>query len=198
MAQLCAPADALPLRGRVPSGLRPSARLSAALAPKRLMLRQARGADIPGMHRVRLEVRENKLRSAVVTEADYLPFLETHGRGWVVEEKGEVVGFAIGDARDGNIWALFVHPKHEGRGFGRQLHDAMVSWLWSRGLKELWLTTEPGTRAQEFYEAAGWQSAGKTPQGVLRFENCAPTRRSSGRPPATRSGSLARKLARRR
>jgi hypothetical protein len=46
----------------------------------------------------------------------------------------------------------------------------MVAWLWSQGLEQLWLTTEPGTRAQAFYEAAGWQRAGRTDRGELRFE----------------------------
>jgi GNAT superfamily N-acetyltransferase len=32
-----------------------------------------------------------------------------------------VVAFAIGDATIGNIWALFVDPRHERRGFGRRL-----------------------------------------------------------------------------
>lgn len=134
------------------------------------MLRGALRADIPAMHRVRMSVRENRLRTRTITEADYVPAMETHGRGWVIEESGEVVGFAVGDKRDGNIWALFVHPDHEGRGYGRQLHDAMVAWLWSQGLEQLWLTTQPGTRAQAFYEAAGWQRAGRTDHGELRFE----------------------------
>jgi len=34
---------------------------------------------------------------------------------------GEVVGFAIGRADDGNVWALFVEPAHEGRGIGGAL-----------------------------------------------------------------------------
>jgi GNAT superfamily N-acetyltransferase len=55
-----------------------------------------------------------------------------------------------------NIWALFVDPEHERRGYGRMLHDTMTDWLRSRGVERLWLTTEPGTRAQKFYEAAGW------------------------------------------
>ena len=38
------------------------------------------------------------------------------------------------------------------------------------GLDRLWLTTEPGTRAQRFYEAAGWTLAGTTDQGELRYE----------------------------
>jgi GNAT superfamily N-acetyltransferase len=134
------------------------------------MLREASRADIPAMQRVRMSVRENRLRTRTITEADYVPAMETNGRGWVIEENGEVVGFAVGDRRDGNIWALFVHPNHEGHGYGRQLHDAMVAWLWSQGLEQLWLTTEPGTRAQAFYEAAGWQRAGRTDRGELRFE----------------------------
>lgn len=134
------------------------------------MLRAATRADIPAMHRVRLAVRENRLTTTVLTEGDYQAAIEHHGRGWVTEEHGEVVGFAVGDARDGNIWALFVHPDHERRGHGRRLHDAMVSWLWARGLRRLWLTTDPGTRAQRFYEAAGWRQAGAAEHGAVRLE----------------------------
>ena len=45
----------------------------------------------------------------------------------------------------------------------------MVSWLASRGLARLWLTTEPGTRAQRFYEAAGWRPDGETNAGSMRY-----------------------------
>lgn len=133
------------------------------------ILRQAHAGDVAAMHRVRLAVRENPLPSGRVSEADYVPYLESHGRGWLVEAKGEVVAFAIGDARDGNIWALFVAPGNEGQGHGRQLHDVMVDWLTER-CPNLWLSTEPGTRAERFYEAAGWQRRGPTPSGELRFE----------------------------
>lgn len=134
------------------------------------MLRQAHREDIRDMHRVRISVRENRLTLAVITEADYLPYLQDHGRGWVVETTGTVRGFAIGDARDGSVWALFVDPEHDRRGYGRQLHEALVSWLWAQGHARLWLTTDPGTRAERFYQAAGWQRAGATAGGELRFE----------------------------
>ncbi len=134
------------------------------------MLREANRDDIPAMRRIRAAVRENQLRSLVITETDYVPYLEEHGRGWVVETQGEVVGFAIGSASDGNIWALFVDPNHERRGYGRQLLQAVVSWLWSQGLNQLWLTTEPNTRAHHFFEAAGWQCVGSTAGCDLRFE----------------------------
>jgi GNAT superfamily N-acetyltransferase len=115
-------------------------------------------------------VRENRLVSRVISDQDVLDSIERAGRGWVVEVAGQIVAFAIGNAQSGNVWALFVHPDHERRGYGRQLHDTMVSWLWSRGLDRLWLTTEPGTRAQRFYEAAGWRCIGTTDRGELCYE----------------------------
>ena len=122
------------------------------------------------MHRVRMSVQENRLVSMQLTEADYVEFIESRGRGWVVEMEGTIVAFAIGDASDASIWALFVEPGFEGRGFGRQLHDEMVSWLWQQGHERLWLTTDPGTRAQRFYEAAGWRIVGSESRGEVRLE----------------------------
>jgi GNAT superfamily N-acetyltransferase len=134
------------------------------------VLRQAAASDIAGIQRVRQSVRENRLVSTVITDDDVREAIEDTGRGWVIESRGEVVAFAVGNAKSGNIWALFVHPDHEGRGHGRRLHDVMVGWLWSQGLDRLWLTTEPGTRAQTFYEAAGWRLVGLTNRGELRYE----------------------------
>ena len=56
-------------------------------------LRQATRADIAGMHRVRLAVRENRLVSLVISEADYAEAIESSGRGWVALEGNEIVGF---------------------------------------------------------------------------------------------------------
>ena len=122
------------------------------------------------MHRVRMSVRENQLVSTQLTEADYIEYIEARGQGWVVEENGTIVAFAIGDTSNGSIWALFVEPGHEGRGYGRQLHDEMVSWLWRQGHQRLWLTTNPETRAQHFYQAAGWQQVGPAAHGEVRME----------------------------
>jgi GNAT superfamily N-acetyltransferase len=133
-------------------------------------LRQAVRSDIAGMHRVRMSVRENRLVTTVITEADYIAPIELSGRGWVIEASGSVVAFAVGNSQNASIWALFVDPGFEGHGFGRQLHDTMVTWLWQQGHGRLWLTTEPGTRAQRFYEAAGWKQAGDADHGEVRYE----------------------------
>lgn len=135
-----------------------------------MTLRQATRSDIPAMQCVRLAVRENTLSDPTrITVADYIAALEDLGRTWVVESHGEIAAFAT-CYRDGSIWALFVHPDHEGRGYGRALHSTMINWLWSLGHTRLWLTTDPGTRAERFYIAQGWESCGIVPGGELRLE----------------------------
>jgi GNAT superfamily N-acetyltransferase len=134
------------------------------------MLRQATRVDVPCMQRVRHAVKENRLVSRVIPDAEVIDAIERTGRGWLVEDAGQVVGFAIGNAQDGNVWALFVDPDHEASGHGRRLHDVMVAWLHSRGLERLWLTTDPGTRAQRFYERAGWVNRGMRANGELLYE----------------------------
>lgn len=134
-------------------------------------IRRAELADIPAMHQVRMAVRENRLTDpSRVQPRDYEPRLAEHGRGLVAERDGRIVGFAVGDLTRQSVWALFVHPDHERRGIGRRLHDELLQWMFAAGIRTIWLTTEPGTRAASFYVTAGWRLAGTTPQGELRFE----------------------------
>lgn len=122
------------------------------------------------MHAIRMSVLENRLQSVALSEADYVHAIEVTGTGWVIKADGQVVAFAVGNSSNGNVWALFVHPEHERRGYGRRLHDMLVSALRRQGLRQLWLTTEPGTRAERFYLSAGWERAGITDSGEVRFE----------------------------
>jgi len=79
------------------------------------------------MHMVRLAVRENKLGvNTKIREETYTPYLTTIGRGWVLEESGTIVAFAIGERETGNIWAVFVHQDHDGKGYGRMVQEPMV------------------------------------------------------------------------
>lgn len=126
--------------------------------------------DIEAMHRVRLAVRENVLRSASVTVRRYQEILERHGLGWVFEEAGEILGFAIADNSKRNVWALFVHPDHEGYGIGRELHETMMIWMFEKSSEPVWLVTDPSSRAAKFYQAAGWVRCGRCDNGETRFE----------------------------
>ncbi|MEO8186864.1 MAG: GNAT family N-acetyltransferase [Burkholderiaceae bacterium] len=132
-------------------------------------MRQASRADIAAIHQVRMSVRENQLTRSVISERDYIDHLETLGRGWVIEVGDRIVAVVVANSRNGHIWGLFVHPKFERRGFGRRLLDTAVNWLCAQGLTQLWLTTAPGTRAQGFYEAAGWSAAAVTEHGEIRL-----------------------------
>jgi hypothetical protein len=89
-------------------------------------LRQAERRDIPALHRVRMSVRENRLTSTVLTEEDYISALEETGRGWVVEVKGSVVAFAIGNAISGNIWALLLTRSTKG---AAMVDDCIKTWF---------------------------------------------------------------------
>jgi GNAT superfamily N-acetyltransferase len=134
------------------------------------ILRQAERADIADIQRVRHAVKENRLTSRVISDEEVAQAIELTGRGWVIEVQGRVQAFAIGNAESGNIFALFVDPGHEGRGYGRRLQDEMLRWLWSRGLKRLWLSSAPGTRAERFYESSGWVRRGLLTNGEVLFE----------------------------
>lgn len=140
-----------------------------------IVIRQAVREDIPAMHRVRKAVRENKLSiNTKIHEETYVPYLETIGRGWVLEEDGVIVAFAIGEHTTGNIWALFVHQDHEGKGYGSKVQQPMIEWLFAQGLKRIHLTTGANTRAQGFYTANGWTFTGIDAHGDAAFERLCP------------------------
>lgn len=133
--------------------------------------RRATVADITGMSRVRMSVKENILSNpALVTPESYRMMLEEKGAGWVCEIGETIVGFAIVDLSDANIWALFVDPDHDKKGIGRKLHDLMLKCSFEQDINKLWLSTGHGTRAETFYRKAGWQQTGKTDSGEVRFE----------------------------
>ena len=128
--------------------------------------------DFPAMHRVRMSVRENTLSNPnLVTEKDYLEMLETGGKGWVCFDGNKLSGFAIVDLKKRNIWALFVSPGSENQGIGKKLQKRMLDWSFAQpDVESLWLSTAPGTRAEQFYQKTGWQKTGLTASGEIRFE----------------------------
>jgi GNAT superfamily N-acetyltransferase len=121
------------------------------------MLRQATMADAASMWIVRHSVTENTLAPGRLSDEDLRREIEDTGRGWVIEVAGAIKAFAIANARSGNIWALFVLPDAQGRGYGSRLHDVMVHWLREQHAPPLWLTTGHTTRASGFYERRGWK-----------------------------------------
>jgi GNAT superfamily N-acetyltransferase len=135
------------------------------------IFRVATKADIKGIFVVRYSVRENRLSEFdLVDENVCESYLTERGKGWVCEIDGEIVGFAIADLKENNIWALFLKPECERQGIGRQLHTVMLDWYFSQTQKTVWLGTNPNTRAELFYRKAGWKEVGTHGEGEVKFE----------------------------
>ena len=133
--------------------------------------REATIQDIPQMHTIRIAVKENILPDpSMIKEEDYANFLTVRGKGWVCEIEKEIVGFAIIDLKEKNIWALFVHPDFENNSIGKRLHDIMLRWYFDQTKETIWLGTAPGTRAEKFYRKAGWKEVGVHGKGEIKFE----------------------------
>ncbi len=126
-----------------------------------MIFREANSVDIPQIQLVRNAVTENVLSNPnLVTDEDCREFLLERGKGWVCEINNQIVGFAIADLKENNIWALFIHPNHDKKGIGKQLHKLMLDWYFSQTKKTIWLGTTPGTRAEIFYQKQGWTTVG--------------------------------------
>lgn len=136
-----------------------------------MIFREAQLSDISQIQFVRHTVKENKLSDpGLVSDKDVEIYITQRGKGWICEAEGSVVGFAIADLVDNNIWALFVNPDFEGIGIGKKLHEIMMDWYFSKGKKNVWLSTSPGTRAESFYRKAGWKETGIHGKGEIKFE----------------------------
>lgn len=135
-----------------------------------MIFREAQLADIPGMQRVRNSVLENKLSNpALISYEDYENFISVRGNGWICEEEGIIIGFSVADLTQNNVWALFVSPGAEGRGIGRELLRLLLQWYFIETRTNIWLSTAPQTRAEQFYRKAGWKEVGM--QGnEIKFE----------------------------
>ena len=136
-----------------------------------MIFREAIIDDIKQMQVIRNAVKENVLSNPdLIKDADYIPFITSNGKGWVCEIDEQIVGFAIVDIKEKNIWALFVHPNFEAKGIGKQLHKIMMDWYFTKTKETIWLSTEPKSRAEIFYRMNGWKEVGTYGKGEVKFE----------------------------
>ena len=104
---------------------------------------------------------------------DVLGGPDRSGTVLVVETAGcerHLAGFvAFGPRRDdagseaGQLYALYLHPRHWGRGLGRLLHQAMLDAMVEDGYRTavLWVLAT-NERAKAFYAREGWFADGAT------------------------------------
>ena len=135
-----------------------------------MVFREASDNDIAAMSEVRVSVTENRISNPnLIPVSDWKHYLNEIGKGWLCEVDGRVVGFTIACLRDASIWALFVKPGYEGRGIGKVLLGMAVTWLREKGVSVIWLSTDPNTRADRFYQLQGWERGEFRPDGEVCY-----------------------------
>jgi len=136
-----------------------------------MIYREAKIDDIKQIQIVRNSVKENTLSDPnLVTDEDCIEFITVRGKGWVCEIDKRIVGFAIADLKENNIWALFLDPEFEKKGIGQKLHKIMLDWYFTQTKNKVWLGTAFNTRAENFYRRAGWTEVGLNGTKETKFE----------------------------
>jgi GNAT superfamily N-acetyltransferase len=136
-----------------------------------MIFREATTDDIKQIQVVRNSVKENVLSDPnLVSDKDCEEFITVRGKGFVCEIENNIVGFAIVDLKENNIWALFIDPKFEKKGIGQKLHVIMLDWYFSQSKHTIWLGTAFNTRAEKFYRKAGWTAVGLHGTKEIKFE----------------------------
>ncbi|OIX95242.1 hypothetical protein BFS14_15080 [Serratia fonticola] len=140
------------------------------------MIRIARVKDVPDIFRIRISVKENKatmtdLAKYGITPESLPAMLTGRQRGWIAEIDGIARGFAMADADNASVFALFVEPGFERQGIGRNLMVEVEKWLAGMGCQQIWLETDRNrlVRANGFYRHIGWLESNLQPDGQAKF-----------------------------
>ena len=86
-----------------------------------------------------------------------------------INEADRLIGFVAVHPSEGEMYLLFVHPDHGGRGVGRALLVAAHEVLRAAGCREVFLYThEQNERALAVYEAVGYRRDGTARESDFR------------------------------
>lgn len=145
-------------------------------------LRLASASDVELLFDIRTSVKQNHLSREQMHELGITSQALSVAIGkqpcaWVAEWQQEAAGFAIVDFDQGELFALFVRPQHEGKGIGQLLLQQAEHALFQRH-EVIHLTTDgdQSMRANGFYRRLGWTVAGTVDARDVRFEKCRPGR----------------------
>ena len=140
-------------------------------------IRLAGCEDIDTLFELRTSVVENYQSREEIAELGITPqsvsqMLDTDCCAWIAEIGERAIGFSIANAMEKTIFGIFVRPAFEGRGAGRALMQAAESWLFSKGIEEIWLVTgnDPNLRAYGFYLHLGWIATAVETDGDFKGE----------------------------
>jgi len=128
-----------------------------------LKFREITADDVPALFRVRPKTRENALTLEELQRLGINPQSVTKSlaqttKGWLCEDRGQVVAFAMADCASSEFLVIAVLPEYEGRGIGGRLMALAKEWLAASGCMRAWLTTDLdiNLRAYGFYRKHGW------------------------------------------
>lgn len=102
----------------------------------KLCFRKMDTRDLPAVFAVRFATVENAITMEELEE-DYgitpeslAQAMSIHVEGWLCEDAGRVVGFSMGDRRNGEVQVVAVLPGYESNGIGkrvlRHVHRVLV------------------------------------------------------------------------
>jgi GNAT superfamily N-acetyltransferase len=144
----------------------------------RTSIREATAADVEMLFDIRCSVTENHMSRKQLARANIssasLERMITGGDYVtpVVEAGGQAVAFAMAQVSRGYLFALFVRPGHEKKGFGKTALQAAEAGLRERGVRFAWLSTgqDESLRAHGFYRHLGWTQTGFMSDGQAKYE----------------------------
>jgi ribosomal protein S18 acetylase RimI-like enzyme len=108
-----------------------------------------------------------------LTVADSRTFLEDPAvLFWIAESDGAVVGFMychvlrkrVRPAREVLLYEVGVRKGHRRTGIGRALTDAVIAWMKTEGVSEIWVAAD-NDGAVAFYRANGFDE----PEGMAVY-----------------------------
>ncbi|MGE3757878.1 MAG: GNAT family N-acetyltransferase, partial [Pseudobdellovibrionaceae bacterium] len=137
--------------------------------PKDYYFREAQIEDIPHLKLIRDNVRENRLVSASIGEAEYRRALFDDGKGWICIFQNKIVGFSCSRLKQQDVWALFIDSNHEGKGIGNYLMHLLENWMFEKGCSQIVLSTDPQTRAEKLYRKRNWKETAVLPNKEVEF-----------------------------
>ena len=146
--------------------------------PAPVLIRPAEPRDVEGIFQVRTSVTENiltvtQLTGFGITKASITEMILSAPCAWVAVDAEQVVGFSMIDVDEGSLFAAFVLPSYEGKGFGKKLVQAAEDALLERH-QVAWLKTGKTTRAAGFYRHLGWGNETDVDGVEIRLEKSRP------------------------
>lgn len=143
-----------------------------------MRIREATVEDVEALFDIRCSVEQNAMSRKELARFGITPASVKEmivGGDTVtslVEEDGLAVAFALGQVSCGSVFAVFVRPGHEDRGYGKAVLQRVEAELQHRGVRYGSLSTGPeaGWRAHGFYRHLGWIHMGFMKDGQARYE----------------------------